>query len=145
VQSRLILRGEGYLGSNLVPFQGGIVQGVAAIPNVTPAVPFTQINKIGDAGGWSELTVRMTSDDKNHFYVGFGTDDPRDRNLLPGSTRSKNTFYWASYLHKVTNELTVMAEWSNWQFRTRGFAGNIPSTVTQGRANVFNVSFGYSF
>ena len=145
VQTRLILRGEGYVGSNLVPFQGGVVQGVAAIPNVTPAVPFTQINKISDAGGWSELTVRVTTDDKNHAYIGFGTDDPKDRNLLPGSTRSKNSFYWVSYLHKLTNELSVMAEWSNWQFRTRGFAGNIPSTVTQGRANVFNVSFGYTF
>jgi hypothetical protein len=78
--------------------------------------------------------------------VGFGTDDPKDRNLLLDSTRSKNTFYWASYLRKLTNDLTVMAEWSNWQFRTGGFTGNVPGPKgAYGRANVFNVSFGYSF
>jgi hypothetical protein len=143
VQTRLILRGEGYLGSNLVPFQGGIVQGIAAIPTNQP---FTLIHKIGDAGGWGELTVRVTTDDRNHFYVGAGTDDPKDANLLPGSTRSKNTFYWASYLHKLSNEFTIMGEWSNWQFRTRGFTGNVPGPQGAfGRANVFNLAFAYSF
>src|SRR5262249_42212603 len=122
VQTRLILRGEGYVGSNLIPFGGGIDQGVAAIPAVAP---FTRLQKIGDAGGWAELTIRATTDDKNHFYVGFGTDDPKDSNLLPGTTRAKNTFYWASYLRKLTNDLSVIAEWSNWQFLTTGFAGNV--------------------
>jgi hypothetical protein len=143
VQTRLILRGEGYVGSNLIPFQGGIDQGVAAIPT---NAPFTLFHKVGDGGGWAELTVRMTTDDKNHLYFGFGTDDPKDKNLLPGSTKEKNTFYWASYLRKLTSDLTVIAEWSNWQFQTTGFTGNVPGPKgAHGRANVFNVSFGYSF
>jgi hypothetical protein len=143
IQTRLILRGEGYVGSNLIPFQGGIDQGVAAIPT---NAPFTRFQKIGDGGGWAELTVRMTTDDKNHLYFGAGTDDPKDKNLLPGSAREKNTFYWASFLRKLTNELTVIAEWSNWQFHQTGFTGNVPGPkATYGRANVFNVSFGYSF
>jgi hypothetical protein len=146
VQTRLILRGEGYVGSNLIPFQGGIDQGVASVIGTPPTTTNTFFHKIGDAGGWAELTVRMTTDDKNHFYVGFGTDDPKDANLLPGSTREKNTFYWASYLHKITDSLTVIGEWSNWQFRTTGFTGNVPAIKGNwGRANVFNVSFGYSF
>src|SRR5262249_9149320 len=54
LQTRLILRGESFLGSNLVPFGGGIAQGVSAIP---ATAPFTRIQKIGDGGGWGELTV----------------------------------------------------------------------------------------
>ncbi len=140
---RVILRGESYVGSNLIPFQGGIDQGVAAIP---AAAPFRQINKIGDAGGWGELTFRVTTDDKNHAYIGWGTDNPVAHTLLPGSGLSKNSFYWASYFRKLTRDTTVALEWSNWQFRTKGFIGNTPGPRGPfGRANVFNVSFAYRF
>jgi hypothetical protein len=108
LQSRVILRGETYLGSNLIPFQGGIDQGLSAIPT---AQPFKQINKVGDAGGWGELTFRITSDDKNHFYIGAGTDDPVRHDLLPGSTRTRNTFYWSSYFLKLTKDVTMALEW----------------------------------
>ncbi len=104
VVSRLILRGEGYAGSNLIPFMGGIDQGVSAIP---AAAPFTRINKVGDAGGWGELTVRVTSDDKNHLYFGVGMDDPVHHTLLPNSTREKNSFLWASYFYKITKDVTA--------------------------------------
>ena len=57
LQSRVILRGETYLGSNLIPFQGGIDQGLSAIPT---AQPFKQINKVGDAGGWGELNALLS-------------------------------------------------------------------------------------
>ncbi len=141
VHSRLILRGEGYAGSNLLPFQGGIDQGVA----VVTGPPFV-INKVGDAGGWGELTIRVTTDDKNHLYFGAGTDDPVYHTLLPGSGRSRNSFYWASYFHKLTNDVTVALEWSNWQFRTTGFTGNAPGPRgAYGRANVFNLAFAYTF
>jgi len=144
LQTRLILRGETYAGSNLIPFQGGIDQGVATVPTTT--TPFTRINKIGDGGGWAELTIRATTDDKNHVYLGAGTDDPKDRNLLPSSNRTKNTFYWASYFHRFTNKVTIAWEWSNWQFRTRQFTGTaVGPKGTYGRANVFNLSLGYSF
>jgi len=144
VQSRLILRGEGYVGTNLLPFQGGIDQGVAVVA-ATPTQPFL-INRIGDAGGWGELTIRVTTDDKNHLYFGAGTDDPVYHTLLPGSGRSRNSFYWASYFHKLTNDVTVALEWSNWQFRTTGFTGNAPGPRgPYGRANVFNLAFAYTF
>jgi hypothetical protein len=143
VHSRLILRGEGYAGSNLIPFQGGIDQGVAVVTRP----PFV-IHKIGDAGGWGELTIRVTKDDKNHLYFGAGTDDPVIHTLLPGSGRSKNTFYWASYFHKLTNDVTMALEWSNWQFRTIGFTGGGTAPGPRnpvGRANVLNLAFAYTF
>jgi len=142
LQTRVILRGEAYAGSNLIPFMGGVDQGVSAIP---AAQPFTRINKIGDAGGWGELTFRLTTDDKNHFYVGAGTDDPVRHDLLQGSTFARNTFYWASYFHRMSNHVTLALEWSNWQFRTVTFTGNTSGKGPYSRANVFSTAFAYSF
>src|ERR1700681_666996 len=48
----LIVRGEGFAGSNLIPFQGGIFQGVALQGTVN--VPGNKIQRIGDGGGWLE-------------------------------------------------------------------------------------------
>jgi hypothetical protein len=80
------------------------------------------------------------------LYLGGGTDDPKDSNLLPGSVRSKNTLAWASYFHKVTDNVTTALEWSNWQFRTRNFSGGVPSTNgAAGRGNVFNLALAYPF
>lgn len=143
LQSRLILRGEGFLGSNLIPFQGGVLQGVAFVPpaGTTPA----KFSRIGAGGGWGELTIRATEDNKNIFYLGGGTDDPRDKNLLPGSTRSKNSFAWVSYFRKLTNEVTLAFEWSNWQFRTKNLTGPTPVKGPSGRGNVFTLSLAYQF
>ena len=142
VVSRVTLRGEGFVGSNLVPFQGGVLQGVAFVPaaGTTPA----QFHKIGAGGGWGELTFRLTDDSKNFFYVGGGTDDPRNSHLLPGTGRGKNTFAWVSYFRKVTNQVTFAFEWSNWQFRTLAFT---PAQVKgpSGRGNVFNIALAYQF
>ena len=147
IHPRLIFRGEGYLGSNLIPFQGGIVQGVAVFRPPAPAPP--QINRIGDGGGWAELTVPVTMDFKNILYFGAGTDDPRDRNLLLGSPRSKNSFLWASYFRKLTNEVTLAFEWSNWDFQTRNFNTTTGALSgprnTSGRGNVFNLALAYQF
>ena len=142
--SRLRFRGEGFVGSNMIPFQGGVLQGVAVF-NPGGGAPI-QFNKIGGGGGWGELTVKLTSDNRNVIYVGAGTDDPKDSNLLTGSGRSKNTLSWASYFHKVTDNVTTAIEWSNWQFRTRTFAGGLPATNgPAGRGNVFNLALAYQF
>jgi hypothetical protein len=106
----------------------------------------TQFNKIGAGGGWGELTVKLTKDNNNIIYAGAGTDDPKDADLLPSSGRSKNTFAWASYCHKVTTNVTAALEWSNWQFKTRNFTAGVPSTNgNAGRGNVFNLAFAYQF
>jgi hypothetical protein len=146
--SHLILRGEGYAGSNLIPFDGGIIQGLAVVPPVltngvitTPAV----IQKIGDAGGWAELIVPVTP--KDILYAGAGTDDPRDQDLLPGINRSKNSFIWGSYFRKLTPDVTLAAEWSLWDFQTRTFtpAGALGPRGTSGRGNVVNIAIAYQF
>jgi hypothetical protein len=146
---KLIFRGEGYAGSNLVAFDGGIIQGLAFVaPVVSSAGAITtpaKIQKIGDAGGWAELIVPVTA--KDIFYAGAGTDDPRDQNLLPGSGRSKNSFTWASYFRKITPDVTASAEWSFWDFRTRTFsaAGALGPRATSGRGNVVNIGIAYQF
>jgi hypothetical protein len=144
----VVLRGEGYMGSNLVPFGGGILQGVAAVSttvgNAAGPAPFSNIRKIGDGGGWAELTFLATP--RNVFYLGASEDDPKNKNLLPGSTRQKNSFVWASYFRKITNEVSLAGEWSNWEFRTIAFVGNTPAGKgPYGRGNVFNIALAYQF
>jgi hypothetical protein len=151
VSSRFIFRGEGYAGSNLVPFDGGIIEGVAYVAPVVNAAGAiltpAQFHKIGDGGGWVEGIVPLTLDNKNVFYVGAGTDDPRDRNLLPGTGRSKNSFIWASYFRKLGPDVTAAVEWSFWDFRTRTFssAGALGPRATSGRGNVLNIALAYQF
>jgi hypothetical protein len=146
IVSKVILRGEGFVGSNLVPFGGGAIQGVAAIVNAPPpaTTPLTLIRPIGDGGGWAELTFLATR--RNIFYAGASTDDPKNRDLLPGTTRQKNSFVWASYFRKLTNSITLAAEWSNWQFHTIAFTGNTPAGRSAfGRGNVINIALAYQF
>jgi hypothetical protein len=139
----LIFRGEGFRGANLVSFDGGIEQGVA----FTPAAGTTPANfrKIGDMGGWVELISPVTP--KDILYAGAGTDDPRDRDLLPGgASRSKNSFVWASYFRKLGPDVTAAFEWSFWDFRTRTFNGaNLGPRNTSGRGNVVNIALAYQF
>jgi hypothetical protein len=135
----LILRGEGFAGSNLIPFQGGIIQGAA--------VQGIKIQRIGAGGGWLELIVPLNAG-KDVLYFGAGTDDPRDRNLLPGSIRAKNSFLWASYFRKLTNDVTLAAEWSYWDFKTIQFINSDPTrraAAPTGTANVINISLAYQF
>jgi hypothetical protein len=138
---KLILRGEGYLGSNLVPFGGGILQGVAAIPT---NAPFTQFNKIGDGGGWAELTFLATK--KDVFYAGYSQDSPVAHDLLPGTTRTRNGVAWGSYLRKLTPGFTLAAGFSDWQFRSTAFTCNHPGPRGPfGRGNVVNIALAYAF
>lgn len=141
---RLIWRGENFVGSNLAPFQGGIVQGLSFVApaGTTPA----QFKRIGAGGGWTELIIKATGDSKNVFYLGVGEDDPRDRHLLAGTTRSRNAMAWSSYFRKLNDNVTVGLEWSNWQFKTRGIAAGVAGPQgASGSANVFNLALAYQF
>ena len=145
--SKLIFRGEGFVGSNLSAFDGGIIQGVGVIaPVVTGGVVTTPgvFHKIRSRGGWAELISPVTSRDT--FYAGAGTDDPEDISLVAGSGRTKNSFAWASYFHKLTPDVTLGAEWSFWDFQSRAIAGTTPGLRnTSGRANVVNIALAYQF
>lgn len=141
---RITWRGENFVGSNLVPFGGGVLQGVAFLQPVN--APPTPINRIGAGGGWTELIIKATADNKNVFYTGVGEDDPRDKHLLSGTTRSRNAFAWASYFRRVGDNTTVGLEWSNWQFKTRGTVNGVPGPQgPSGTANVFNLALAYQF
>jgi hypothetical protein len=145
VHPKLRWRGELFVGSNLVPFQGGIIQGIAFVQPIVTNPP-TQLNRIGAGGGWTELIIRPDSNNRNVFYAGVGEDDPRDRHLLPGSTRSRNAFVWASYFRKLSDQMTAAFEWSNWQFKTRGFTGTaVGPQGPAGSANVFNLALAFQF
>ena len=97
ILSRLILRGEGYLGSNLVPFGGGVIQGVAAVAatggNAAAACGLAAepscalIKPIGDGGGWAELTLLASK--RNVFYVGGSTDDPVNKKIWSRAQRNR--------------------------------------------------------
>ena len=92
-----------------------------------------------------EVIVPVTG--KDILYAGAGTDDPRDENLLPGTGRSKNSFIWFSYFHKITSDVTLAGEWSLWDFQTRTFASNgtLGPRGTSGRGNVVNIALAYQF
>ncbi|PYU03651.1 MAG: hypothetical protein DMG33_16205 [Acidobacteria bacterium] len=64
---------------------------------------------------------------------------------MPGTTRAKNSFYWFSYFRKLTNDITLATEWSNWQFRTVAIAGGAQSKGPSGRGNVVNIALAYQF
>ena len=143
ISSRIILRGEGFAGSNLIPFQGGIDQGAAVVAagNGTAFV-----RRIGAAGGWAELTLLPTSKGRDAVYLGAGTDDPEKSTLFGAANRDKNSFLWASYFHKFNDSITAALEWSNWQFQTVSIINNVPGPrAGTGRANVFNLSLAYQF
>ena len=137
LERHVILKGEGFVGSNLIPFEGGIAQGAA--------VQGGKIQRIGAAGGWLELTVFPKPGGNGVLYFGAGTDDPKNSNLLPGSTRTKNSFVWASYFRRLTESVTLAVEWSNWQFQTGAFSGNNLLKGPTGSSNVFDLSLAYQF
>jgi len=65
---------------------------------------------------------------------------------LPLTTRAKSSFYWLSYFRKLTSDITLATEWSNWQFRTVAFSsGGGQSKGPSGRGNVVNVALAYQF
>ena len=142
----VVLRGEAYKGSNLIPFQGGIDQGVALLAGATTTAPPLAIQPIHDKGGWFEFTLLPMRNDKDAVYVGVGEDKPQVEDLLPGTTRTKNLFLWASYFHKLTDAVTLAVEWSRWDFQTVTFVRNAPGPLNPlARVDVLNISLAYQF
>jgi hypothetical protein len=138
LERHLILRGEGFMGNNLIPFQGGIQQGAA--------VAGTRIQRIGAGGGWAELTILPKVGGKDAFYIGAGVDDPKNSHLLAGTTRSRNAFVWASYFRRLMDPLTLALEWSYWDFQTINIVNGAPGPRgNTGTANVVNAALAYQF
>jgi len=86
-------QGECFYGSNLGTFLGGIGQGVSTVTH----------QGIRSRGGWVDLWHDWSK--CWHSHVGFGVDDPLDRDVVTG--RSYNEVYFANVTHDITDFLVV--------------------------------------
>ncbi|MCR9296919.1 MAG: hypothetical protein NXI32_29770 [bacterium] len=113
LSSTLMLRGEGFHGSNLSPFLGGIGQGVCPCNRGT----------IHSSGGWGEVAKQWN----DHFdsHLGGGIDDPANGDFLIG--RSLNQFIFVNTFWRCNEQLSTGLELTWWRTaytETRG--GLIP-------------------
>lgn len=108
------VQGELFTGANLSAFVGGIGQGVCPCLRVP----------IRSRGGWCDVWYDWTP--RLHSHVGFGLDDPIDRDSLIG--RTYNHFLFANLSYDVTDRLLTgleVAWWKTLYHDTRG--GQIPN------------------
>jgi hypothetical protein len=101
LSDRIVFRGEFFTGENLSPFLGGIGQGICGCVR----------KPIHSTGGWLELAVNWS--DWHSSHVGFGIDDPRNRDSLLG--RVYNQFIFANVIVDVTDNVTTGLEVSYWK------------------------------
>lgn len=99
----LSLSGEGWVGSNLDDYFGGIGQGLVIDEGGATA--------IGGKGGWAEVAWKAGA---TTLHAGFGVDDPDDEDLALGF-RSRNYAGWGNVVHDFGGGLQVGLEYSYWQ------------------------------
>jgi hypothetical protein len=100
VTERFGAQGELFAGQTLGTYMGGILQN-------TNAVTF---NGLHAAGGWVELYYYICPH-RLHTHVGYGLDDPLDRNLAPGQP-VRNDTYFANLIWDVTTYFRVAEEFT---------------------------------
>jgi hypothetical protein len=101
---RLSLRAEGWVGSNLDDYFGGIGNGIN----------LDRGRGVSAAGGWASFELRSSSGHRLSF--GAGLDDPDNADLASGS-RARNLAIWGMYTHSLTPAVEVGAEISHWETR----------------------------
>lgn len=132
LHDKIGLSGEIWIGSNLDSFQAGIFQGAALFGN--------RFRKIDAAGGWMQLGIAPTK--RWSLNLGYGQDDPEDRDLIGSVNRAKNQLWWANLLFKIHPGVTVALEYN--YFDTL-FKAPRQSRARVGTANYVNLAFVYSF
>jgi hypothetical protein len=100
VTPRFGVQGELFVGQTLGTYMGGILQNVNT----------TTFAGIHDAGGWIELYYYICPE-KLHTHVGYGIDDPLDRDLAPGQ-QVRNDTYFANLIWDVTKYFRVATEFT---------------------------------
>ncbi|MFH1262935.1 MAG: hypothetical protein V1495_05780 [Pseudomonadota bacterium] len=100
--TRAYFKGEGFLGSNLDAYYGGILQGINAVTGHT----------IKAMGGWGELTFLST--EKLTFHLGAGVDHPFRDNLNDGD-RSQNLAVFGNVYYDFLSYLTLAFEYSHYR------------------------------
>jgi hypothetical protein len=98
VTDRFGVQGEFFTGQTLGMYTAGILQNVNA-------ATFAGVHT---TGGWVELYYYFCPD-KLHTHVGYGIDDPLDRDLAPGQPLRNDT-YFANLIWDVTKHFRLAAE-----------------------------------
>jgi hypothetical protein len=98
---RFGVQGEFFTGANLSTFLGGIGQGVCPCIRVP----------IRSTGGWADFWFDWS--DRLHSHVGYGVDDPNDKDSLLG--RTYNQFLFANITYDVTEKLLTGFEVTSWK------------------------------
>jgi hypothetical protein len=100
VTERFGFQGELFVGQTLGTYMGGILQNVNS----------TTFTGVHAAGGWIELYYYLCPE-KLHTHVGYGVDDPLDRDLAPGQ-QVRNDTYFANLIWDVTRHFRVAEEFT---------------------------------
>ena len=100
VTERFGVQGELFVGQTLGTYMGGILQNVNA----------STFAGVHAAGGWIELYYYICPQ-KLHTHVGYGLDDPLDRDLAPGQPVRNDTFF-ANLIWDVSKYFRVAEEFT---------------------------------
>jgi hypothetical protein len=100
VTERCGVQGELYAGQTLGTYMGGILQN-------TNSATFAGLHS---AGGWVELYYYVCPE-KLHAHVGYGLDDPLDRDLAPGQP-VRNDTYFANLIWDPTRYFRLAGEFT---------------------------------
>jgi hypothetical protein len=101
---RLSLKAEGWAGSNLDDYFGGIGHGI----NVDLG------RGVSASGGWAAL--ELVPSGAHRLSFGAGLDDPDNADLAAGE-RVRNLAAWGMYAHALTPAVEVGVEISHWETR----------------------------
>jgi hypothetical protein len=82
VTPRFGVQGEFFVGQALGAYTAGILQNVNA----------TTFAGLHTTGGWAEVYYYLCPE-KLHIHIGYGIDDPLDRDLAPGQPLRNDTWF----------------------------------------------------
>jgi hypothetical protein len=100
VTQRFGVQGEFFAGQTLGTYMGGILQDINA----------STFAGVHAAGGWIELYYYICPE-KLHAHVGYGIDDPLDRDLAPGQA-VRNDTYFANLIWDIGKHFRVAEEFT---------------------------------
>jgi hypothetical protein len=125
--------GELYSGQTLGSYSGGVLQSIN-LDSLTPAN--STLRAIRSTGGWLETFVYWTP--CLHSHVGFGIDDPLDRDVAI-TQRTQNSTFFANAIWDVNQTFRVGFEFA-WR-ETKYRSPLIPNNEGPG----FHTQFQWSF
>lgn len=106
--------GEVYSGQTLGSYSGGVLQNIN-VDSLTPAN--STLRAIRSTGGWLETFVYWTP--CLHSHVGFGIDDPLDRDVAI-TQRTQNSTFFANAIWDVNQTFRIGFEfaWRETKYRS---------------------------